>query len=264
MKNILVPVGSTESAITNLKYAINLASLTGATVYLINLYKEFSKVGNLTRLNEIIIEDSEEQLELVLKEVNTKGVDVISKSLKGDPFEGIQRISAQLNIDLIILSPQSVTINNELYLGNITGKIVKQTNTPILLIPRGYIFRKAEIILLAFKHGHLDNIEVLSPLKKIASHFSAKINLLHVITPDVVEEGREIEKELLSLSNSLIITENATIFQGILEHFQSNQPDILCVFRRKRGFFEKIWEKNTILKKDFYTTKPLLVLQGTD
>ena len=101
MKNILVPVGSTESAITNLKYAINLASLTGATVYLINLYKEFSKVGRLTKVNELIVEESEEQLELVLKEVNTKGVDVISKSLKGDPFEGIQRISAQLNIDLI-------------------------------------------------------------------------------------------------------------------------------------------------------------------
>jgi len=264
MKNILVPVGSTESAITNLKYAINLASLTGATVYLINLYKEFSKVGRLTKVNELIVEESEEQLELVLKEVNTKGVDVISKSLKGDPFEGIQRISAQLNIDLIILSPQSVDIDNELYLGKITGKIVKQTNIPVLLIPRGYIFRKAEIILLAFKNGRLENEGVLSPLSKIASHFSAKINLLHVITPDMAQEDHTIDPALLKISNSLKTTENATIFQGILEHFQSNQPDILCVFRRKRGFFEKFWEKNTILKKDFHTSKPLLVLQGTD
>jgi nucleotide-binding universal stress UspA family protein len=264
MKNILVPVGSTESAITNLKYAINLASLSGATVYLINLYKEFSKVGRLTKVNELIVEESEEQLELVLNEVNTKGVEVISKSLKGDPFEGIQRISSQLNIDLIILSPQSVDINNELYLGNITGKIVKQTNIPILLIPRGYIFRKAEVILLAFKNGHVENRDVLSPLKRIAKHFSAKINLLHVITPDTAQKDQTIDPTVLKISNSIITTENATIYQGILEHFQSNQPDMLCVFRRKRGFFGKLWEKNTILKKDFYTTKPLLVLQGTD
>lgn len=264
MKNILVPVGSTESAITNLKYATHLASLSGATVYLINLYKEYSKVGSLTKLNELIIEDSEEQLEEVLREVNTKGVEVISKSLKGDPFEGIQRISSQLNIDLIILSPQSVEIDNELYLGNITGKIVKQTSIPVLLIPRGYIFRKSEVILLAFKNGRLGNSSVLSPLKTIAKHFSARINLLRVITPDMAEDGQEIDSALMEISDSLKVSENATIFQGVLEHFQSHQPDMLCVFRRKRGFFEKLWEKNTILKKDFYTTKPLLVLKGTD
>ncbi|MEZ4857422.1 MAG: universal stress protein [Flavobacteriaceae bacterium] len=264
MKNILVPVGSTESAITNLKYAINLASLTGATVYLINLYKEFSKVGRLTKVNDLIIEESEEQLELVLQEVDTKGVEVISKSLKGDPFEGIERISSQLAIDLIILSPQSVEISNEIYLGNITGKIVKQTDIPILLIPKGYIFRKIEIVLLAFKNGRLENVEVLNPLINIAHLMSAKINLLHVITPDMTQEDHKIAPELLSIGNALVTTENATIFQGILEHFQSNQPDLLCVFRRKRGFFEKLWEKNTILKKEFHTTKPLLVLKGTD
>ena len=85
-----------------------------------------------------------------------------------------------------------------------------------------------------------------------------------MITPDVVDEDHSIDKELLDLKSSLIVTKNATIFQGIVEHFQSNQPDILCVFRRKRGFFEKLWEKNTILKKEFYTTKPLLILRGTE
>lgn len=264
MKNILVPVGSTESAITNLQYAVNLASFTGATVYLVNLYKEFSKVGRLTKVNDLIIEDSQEQLERVLSEVNTKSVEVISKSLKGDPFEGIERISEQLHIDLIILSPQSVDISDEIYLGSVTGKFVKQADIPILLVPRGYIFRKAEVILLAFKNGHLENKEVLSPLKSIAHYFSSKINLLQVITPDVAAEDHRIDKELLDLKSSLTVTENATIFQGIVEHFQSNQPDILCVFRRKRGFFEKLWEKNTILKKEFYTTKPLLILRGTE
>ncbi|MEZ4816758.1 MAG: hypothetical protein R2776_02155 [Flavobacteriaceae bacterium] len=176
----------------------------------------------------------------------------------------VQRISEQLQIDLIILSPQSVEIADEIYLGSVTGKFVKQADIPILLVPRGYIFRKAEVILLAFKNGHLENKDVLKPLTSIAHYFSSKINLLHVITPDVAGENQTIDKELLDLKATLTVTENATIFQGIVEHFQSNQPDILCVFRRKRGFFEKLWEKNTILKKDFYTTKPLLILKGSD
>ena len=57
-------------------------------------------------------------------------------------------------------------------------------------------------------------------------------------------------------------TENAMLFQGVLEHFQSHNPDMLCVIRRKRGFFQKLWEKNVVLKREFHTSKPLLVLSG--
>ena len=58
-------------------------------------------------------------------------------------------------------------------------------------------------------------------------------------------------------------TENATTFQGVLEHYKEFNPEILGVVRRKRGFFTKMWEKNSILKRDFYvTTFPVLVLSG--
>ncbi|GAL65518.1 hypothetical protein JCM19301_3978 [Jejuia pallidilutea] len=37
---------------------------------------------------------------------------------------------------------------------------------------------------------------------------------------------------------------------------------MLCVVGRKRGFFAKTWEKDTILKKDFHSSIPVLVLSG--
>ncbi len=265
MKNILVPVGSTHNGINNLQYAVNFAAMTGstATVYLINLYKEFSRVGGLTKVNQLIIDDNESQLNEVLSQVDTKGVKVIAKPVKGDPFEGIARISKQLNIDLIILSPQSVEIKNEVYLGSITGKIVKQTDIPLLIVPRDYLFRKFETILLAFKTGHFEKEGVLDPLKEMMQLFSSKLNLLQVITPDT-QEDKNIDEDLMQLQSSLKVTENATIFQGVLEHFQSHKPDMLCVLRRKRGFFQKLWEKNTVLKKEFHTSIPLLILKGQE
>jgi len=59
-------------------------------------------------------------------------------------------------------------------------------------------------------------------------------------------------------------SENGTLFQGVLEHLNENNPDMLCVFRRRRGFFAKLWEENTVLKKDFESKIPLLVLRGSD
>jgi len=264
MKNILVPVGTIENGVNNLRYAVNFAAITGAKVYVINIYKEFSKVAGLTKVNELMMQDSAELLDQLLAEVDTKGVDVAARPVKGDPFEAISRISKSLQIDLVILSPQSMESKDEVYLGNVTGKIVKQTDIPLLIVPRGYLFRKMETVLLAFKRGYFEKDNVLEPLKEMAGMFQSKIHLLHVKTPDVAEDTTPIDNDLKSLGTTFTITENATIFQGVLEHFQSFNPDMLCVLRRKRGFFKKLWEKNSVLKKEFHTSKPLLILRGQE
>ncbi len=264
MKNLLVPIGTMEDGKNNLQYAVNLAAISGARVYLVNLYKEFSKVAGLTKVNKLMMQDSEATLENLLSQVDIRGVEVLTKSIKGDAFESIQRLTNQLNIDLLILSPKSVDKNSQLYLGSITGKIVKQMDVPILIVPKTYLFRKTETILLAFKRGYFEKEGVLDPLKDMASLFNSKINLLHVKTPDTVDDKTPIARELLGLNSTIIESENATIFQGVLEHFQSHNPDMLCVLRRKRGFFKKLWEKNSILKKEFHTSKPLLILRGQE
>ena len=263
MKNILVPVGSVENGVNNLKYAVNFAAISGAEVYLINLYKEFSKVGGLTKVNELVLEDSQAILDEVMSQVDTNAVKVHARPVKGDPFEGIARLSKQLDIDLVILAPQSIDIHDEIYLGSTTGKIVKQTDVPVLIVPREYLFRKAENILLALKSGHFEKENALEPLKDLAGMFSSKVHLLRVRTPNAPDDDT-ICDELKNMIASETVTDNATIFQGVLEHFQGHNPDILCVFRRKRGFFQKLWEKNTVLKKEFHTSKPLLILKGQE
>ena len=96
----------------------------------------------------------------------------------------------------------------------------------------------------------------------IADKFAAKVNLLLVKTPNYTEQDLVINENLAKLQSSLTVTENATTFQGVLEHINTHNPDMLCVFRRKRGFFKKLWEKSTILKEEFFTNVPLLVLKG--
>ncbi len=263
MKNILVPVGSTKNGINNLKYAINFASISGGKVYLISVYEDTLKLEDLAKVNEFWANEKDNQLKDVIKAVNTQGVEVIRQSIEGNPFEEIKKISIKENIDLIIVSPQSVEIDDKRYLGEITGKILKQTETPLLIVPTGYLFRKFETILFAFKNGHFKKENTFAPLNYFKEVFNSEINLLHVITPEATDESKKIDSDLLALKSTLTTTKNATTFQGVLEHFQSHNPDMLCVVRRKRGFFKKLWEKNIILKRDFHTTKPLLVLRGT-
>ena len=262
MKNILVPVGSTENGINNLKYAINFASISGGTVYLINVYKEYAKLGGIKELDQFELDRSGKLLSNIINSVNTKGIKVITKPIKGDPFVAIKKISKQFDIDLIIASPQSVEIDDKVYLGTITAKLVKQTEIPLLIVPKNYLFRKFDSILVAFKNGHFEKENVLTPIHDMVSIFKSKINLLQVITPETTEEHLKIDQELIDIKSTLTTTKNATTFQGVLEHFQAYNPDMLCVIRRKRGFFKKLWEKNSVLKRDFHTSIPLLILSG--
>jgi nucleotide-binding universal stress UspA family protein len=264
MKNILVPIGSSDNAVSNLQYAIDLAQEMEAYVYVISVFQEVSKVGGLTKVNTIMKEDTETRLQEVLATVDKKNVTVIAHPIKGSMLETVKRFNKHVPIDLMVLSPRSNSIREEVYLGNTSGKLLKNTNIPILIVPEGAIFSQPKSMLMAFKNGIFSEKKILEPLKKFVKHFGTEINVLHVTTPESTPDMEEVSPALKELQSSYQKTENATTYQAVLEHFQRSNPDILCVVRRKRGFFKKLWEKNVVLKKEFYTTKPLLVLRVQD
>lgn len=264
MKNILVPIGSSANSVSNLQYAIDLAQELDAYVYVISVFQELSKVGGLTKVNTIMMEDSENRLEEVLSQVNKRDVTVMAHPIKGEMLKSINRVNKHVPIDLIVLAPRSNSISEEVYLGNVSGKLVKGTDIPILIVPEGAKFKKPKSMLMAFKNGNFEKKKMLDPLKKFIYQFDLKLHLMHVITPETTDEFKEVSGKLTKLQTTYSKVENATTYQAILEHSRDSDPDILCVIRRRRGFFKKLWEKNTILKKEFYTAKPLLILSGQE
>lgn len=260
MKNILVPVGSSKNSESNLQYAIDLASEIGANVYVISVFQELSKVGGLSKVNTILKEESENRLDEVLSLVDKKEVQVIAHPIKGEVLEGIARISKQVPIDLMVLAPRSNSIKEEVYLGKTSGKLLKQTNIPILVVPEGAKFQPPKTMLMAFKNGSFERDELLEAVRQFKESFGTEINVLHVETPETSEDMKNVTDNLKVLQDSYTQVETATTFQAVIEYFQQFNPDVLCVIRRKRGFFKKLWEKNEIYKREFHTSKPLLVL----
>lgn len=264
MKNILVPVGSSANSVNNLQYAIDLAQSINATVYVVSVFQDLSKVGSLSKLNTILMEDSENRLDEVVSQVDKKGVPLIAHPIKGEILDGIERVNKQIPIDLMVLAPRSNSIKEEVYLGKTSGKLLKHTNIPILVVPEGAKFQPPKTMLMAFKNGTFEHDKLLKPVRLFKQSFGTEVNVLHVETPETTEEMKAVTDNLKSLQSTYTQVGAATTFQAVIEHFQQFNPDILCVIRRKRGFFKKLWEKNEILKKEFHTSKPLLVLPVQD
>ncbi|OSY87041.1 universal stress protein UspA [Tenacibaculum holothuriorum] len=262
MKHILVPIGSSENSINTLQYAINFAKEISAKVFVMRAYKILSKAGAFVNADDTMQRETNLYLRTMVNAVDRKDVDIKLITAKGDVLESITSIDRELGVDLIIMGPKSNSIKEEVFLGNTSGSVLKQTNIPMLIIPDGYQFTPIKRVLTAFKSGIINNENVLDPLKKVLDIFNPVSNLLLVKTPSHTKDDLMLDVELENIKSDLTITENATTFQGVLEHFQSNNPDLLCVFRRNRGFFQKLWEKNTILKKEFHCKVPVLVLRG--
>ena len=262
MKNILVPIGSSENSINTLQYAIDFANEVGANVYALRAYKVQSKAGTMIDVNAILERESNLYMRSMINSVDRKGKDIKLISSKGNVVDSVASVAKEIGVDLIMMGPKSNSIKEEVFLGTTSGSVVKQSDIPVLIVPESYSFKPFNSVLTAFKSGVVNRKNVLTPLQFIKAKFNPVINLLMVKTPGYVDADLIIDTSLESLKSSLKITENATTFQGVLEHFQSNNPDMLCVFRRKRGFFKKLWEKNTVLKKEFHCSIPLLVLSG--
>ncbi|QTD39068.1 universal stress protein [Polaribacter batillariae] len=262
MKHILVPIGSTESAQKTLQYAIDFAEDVNSKVFVFRAYSSQSKAGTMINVDAIIERETNLYLKTMVNACNRKNVDIKLISAKGNVVDSVEAIDSELGIDLIVVGAKSNSIKEEIFLGKTAGSLVKQTEIPVLAVPDGYEYAPISTVLMAFKSGKIKSKTVLKPLQFIIDKFQVDVNLLLVKTPNYKEEDLILHEDLKAIQGTLTVTENSTTFQGVLEHIKTHNPDLLCVFKRKRGFFKKLWEKNTILKEEFNSRVPLLVLKG--
>lgn len=260
MNNILVPVGASENALSNLQYAIDFAQAFEAKLYVVQVYNVYTKAGTMIKIDHILEQDTLNYLNDLVSKVDTKNVDIVVRALKGKFVDTIELACKAADIDLILIEPRIYSEDDDLFLGKTSGKIVKQTSIPTLIIPEGCVFKPIKHILMAVKSALIKKEGVLTPLKAVKDNFKAIVNLLLVKTPYYNEGDFEINAELNNIVSEINYSENPTTYHGVLEHYKSHNPDMLCVVRRKRGFFMKKWEKNQIYKTEFNSTLPVLVL----
>ena len=176
MKNILVPIGTSPDAHETLQYAVDFAEQFSSSIYVMEVFSAKSGAGDLKNISEKVEESSKKHIKEVIEKVDSRNVDMKIATYNGDLIDGLKEIDKELGIDLIIIAPRCNDIKEELYLGHTTGRIVKRTDIPTLIVPRGAIFKPIKNILTAFKSGILTQRRILEPLKIIKKKFKSKIN----------------------------------------------------------------------------------------
>ncbi|MGB2086560.1 MAG: universal stress protein [Flavobacteriaceae bacterium] len=262
MKNIILPLGVSDNAQHSLSYAIDLAASFQGVIYVMDSFNPSFPNAHLLNVKEIVGRNNFKRLKALIQTIDHKGIKIQLVNYEGDLLSGIAALDEEVGIDLVVSGLTPNANDNAVFLGPTAGRLVKKTNLPVWIIPEGARFKAPKKALFAFKRGKTDGERSLEPLRFLIDTFKTKVELLLVKVPGKERKDFTIDREIVALSDQMTTTENGTVYQGVLEYFHRLQPDLLTVFARKRGFFEKLIESDVVYKKDFYTKTPFLVLKN--
>lgn len=239
MKKILVPTDFSKQAENALKVAAQLAKKHDAEIYLLHIVEiPMHKVDALSSYNNLpeavyFMKLAHKQFETLKAKDYLKGIVIHEEVDLHEIFKGVFQTCKKHDIDLVVMGSNGVSGLREMLIGSNTEKVVRTSETPVLVIKNSHENFKVNDFVFAsdFKD------ESKAPFKKamdFAKALGAKMHLLTVNTPNkfITSEDAHTRMngfvERLKDSNySINIYNDLNIEKGIMNFSQSIGADLI-------------------------------------
>lgn len=266
MKKILVPTDFSENALNALEYALAIASVTGSHVTVLHTYTVPRPTGSMASLADILKEDAEKEMSQFLGQL-PDGVDVDGKILRGDAVDTISSYAEQSGYDLVVMGTQGASGLKEVFIGSVTGGVMKKTLVAVLAIPAGYRFDGIKKIIFSVDNSKLSEAAVVSPLKALAAYCSSEIMVFH--REDESDNNAGLVQTIgwiEDVPHSVTVSfDTDDVNESINAFAKENNADMLCLVRRHQGvlsFFERLFRGSVTESQVFHSDIPLLILHS--
>lgn len=268
MQKILVPTDFSANADNAAQFAIDIANKLGSELHFLHSFLISSRRADVMKnMGKVARNEAEGNMAKAI--IKFKPMLADAASARGEVMVGAAADNAvyyakKNGCGLIVMGTQGATGALEVFIGSTTGAVLKNTPAPVLAIPAAFPFRPFENIVLALDNQPLPSRDVFAPLQKLAVEYKAKVNIFHHRTEEG-EEGvdRTIERHLGGVDVSFHEVAGGTNVHGRINLFvKETGAGLLCMVRRKRGFFEGIFKGSATLKQVYNSPVPLLVLIG--
>lgn len=266
MKKILVPTDFSPVADNALKYAIEIAAVFKSKIYLYHFYSfdRFNYDLGIPKDQQPYKKEVEGRMERTKmkfeEEIKAKGISIETYVKEDSIFSLFTTKVAEYGIDMIVMGSKGTTGMTKFFFGNVASSALQLVKVPVLVVPPHHVFNQLRHIVLALDHMKVAP-DVLSPLQKAVTKFGGQVTILNVKEnipngsdkkPDIGLEGVKTTFREVQLSKSINNTIN--------EFIQKEPCDLLCMVRRKKGFFKKFFTKSITEVQVFCNEIPLLVL----
>lgn len=268
MKRILVPTDFSSNAENALRYAVEMANAFNADIHLVHSFDLPVKVGIFPKaesdLREVVKSNLAKWGKKYQSELTGKSV-IKSHFVRNKTPEGVKYAVEKYKADLVVMGTKGASGIKGAIWGSVASKLAKTIEKPVLVIPEHYIRFELNHIVLAIDNPTFDNKKILSPLLELAEKAKAKITTFNMAAPIVVnaEEGQEVletSQTLLGISDDFHQSFADDLKKGINVYVRDAKADMICIIKKKRGFFIDLMHASSTKKIVFDSSVPVLVL----
>jgi len=278
MKKILVPTDFSPNAARAIDYAVQIAKLNQATIYVIHACDNLDTLNmenvQLRReYNKKITDKAFDNLEMIRRSIEETEQVLVNIQLYSGPVNDTILLAAQEhNTDLVIMGTLGISGIKEAIFGSKTAAVISNTTVPVLAIPLEYDWSPPSKFLLAI--NHFDEVsDILYPVFDLAKTFKAEVRLTvftdedNIVSSNYLTDAREIkfaEDKLRKKYSDLVINaEHLTgrhFEESLNEFIESNQIDLLAMMTHKRSFIGSIFNRSITRKMSYHSKVPILAI----
>lgn len=277
-KKVLIPTNFTKYAWNALMYGLSLYKSQPCIFYIFHAYSSQNFLSeNIPMLKEGSEEEKEKSrhgLEKLLKGLSFRRENPRHQfetiSFQGNLTEGLQEAVDTHGIDLLLMgAPGDSAAINSAYDNSISRVIEKIENCPVLVIPETIQLsgnRKREIVFPTnFRNAY--KLRELTALIDISQFLNAPVRALYINYDNKkMTEEQQAHKEILAslladTDYSFHALTKTSVTTGVHLFIESRESDLLALYKRKQGFFSKLFNQAVIEDVDFNTKVPILILK---
>jgi nucleotide-binding universal stress UspA family protein len=274
MNKILVPVDNGDASKNAVIYAAKLAADLGKNIQLINAYQvpiSYTEVPLVTLSLAQIEEASKALLENYkndLRELTTDDIEIYTESVYGEIENEIKKTIEKIEPYLIIIGTGGRSGLGKLFMGSTSLNIIKETKTPVLIIPPTLKYNRYQKIGLTSDFEDVIEHTSTKVISEIVGKLKAKLTVIHVdyeryhFTASTPMETMNLDNLLTELKPTYSYIENKDTIEGIINYVNQNEIDLLVVFPKKHSWFEQIFEKSKTRQLIQAAIKPILCLRN--
>lgn len=253
MKKILVPTDFSQTSLNALKYAVELAKINNAKLFIINVsfipnfyVNDFLNYSfyetDMKSAIESIKKISMTKLDELLKYSFLESIDVISEVLLGySIYFEIINYAKKIKPDIIIMGSHSGKKGSLFNIGSNTERVIRTTEIPVIVVKKQMTPGKIKKIIFASDFEY-DARKVYPFLHSLVKEFNPEIHLLFINTKTNFREYEEIRlqivrfKKLFPGNFKMVVRASKNIDEGIVKYANNIKADLIALgVKRRKG-----------------------------
>lgn len=273
MKKILIPTDFSKYADEAIEVGAQIAKNNNCEIVLIHMLELPGQMNDAitgaTSIPEIMLfkRKAEETLKSIKNRPALNGIKITEVVRLDSAYNGINNYTKQNPVDLIVMGSHGATGLNEILIGSNTEKVVRQSDSPVLVIKNKTEDFKAQNIVFASDFSE----EIKKPFQKVLEFsklFGSKLNLVMICTPNSFKSTTAAHKIVADFVADFDMPEytfeihnESNIEKGIINYADAKKADLIALCTHGRTGLGHFFTGSISEDLVNHATKPILTFK---